>query len=129
MSDTVNVKKIKPAENYGPIKDTEVQKLVLTVAADLLNNTNLANPPVDPTARTYMIRIAQVSIGAPGNCTVQIVHNERTAVLLNGLTPRRVFSSQACAMHTAFSTHWSAPVALLCIYSVKLKRDTAQPKA
>ena len=48
MSDTVNVKKIKPAENYGPMKDTDVQNVGLTVAADLLNNTNLANPPVDP---------------------------------------------------------------------------------
>jgi len=48
MSDPVNVKKIKPAENYGPMKDKEIQNLGLTVAGNLLNNTSLPNSPVDP---------------------------------------------------------------------------------
>ena len=42
------VKKIKPVENYGVMKDNDVQKLGETVAGNLDGNDKLPHPPVDP---------------------------------------------------------------------------------
>jgi hypothetical protein len=48
MSQKVKVKKIKPAKNYGVMKDPDVQTLGETVSTNLTNNDSLPNPPVDP---------------------------------------------------------------------------------
>ncbi|HEY2381436.1 MAG TPA: fibronectin type III domain-containing protein [Terriglobia bacterium] len=45
---TEKMKKIKPAEDYGSMKDADVQTLGETVAANLTNNSSLPAPTVDP---------------------------------------------------------------------------------
>lgn len=49
MTEKVKLKKIKPAENYGAMKDNDVHTLGETVTENLMAHTaTFPNPPVDP---------------------------------------------------------------------------------
>ena len=45
---TATPKKIRPYENYGPMKDTDVLGTGRAVEAGMTGNPNYTNPPIDP---------------------------------------------------------------------------------